>query len=354
MSPPEIGVTGIGLRTSVGNDSIQSAAIVRAGLDRFAAWPDFPLWVEDEPTLVVAGTRPLLGDGPWTSKIEPLIGAPTREALWTARLFDLASVRMGAWLAVPHRDRPGTTHERHALFVSELSRDWPGDLQPAQVKVVAADHVGGLLALDEAVRDLSAGRIDYAIVGAVDSFLHGPVLEQLLAQGRLKSLATAAGLIPGEAGAVLVLETVAAARRRSVPVLARVGALAIDREAAYSPEAPVRGEAMARALRAVLEREETASFHRVLVDLSGERWRFLEWAVAETRALSRLPAGYVLEHPADRLGDVGAASALVFAALTVRAFNRGYAGPGSVLLATASAQGERAALALHPPHESKG
>lgn len=350
MSSSEIGVTGVGMRTSVGNDAIQSAAIARAGMDRFVAWPDFPLWVEDEPALVVAALRPLLGDGPWTSKIEALIGAPTREALWAARLFDLVGVRVGAWLAVPQCDRPGTTRERHALFVSELSRDWPGNLQAAQVKVVAADHAGGLMAIDEAVRELSAGRIDCAIVGALDSLLHGPVLEDLHAQGRLKSLATSEGLIPGEAGAVLVLETVAAARRRSVPVLARVGALAVDREAtAYSPEAPIRGEAMARALRSVLEREKTASFHRVLVDLSGERWRFLEWALAETRSLSRLPAGYVLDHPADRLGDVGAASALVFAALAVRAFIRGYAGSGSVLLATASAQGERAALALHPP-----
>src|SRR5262249_36942600 len=89
--------------------------------------------------------------------------------------------------------------------------------------------------------------------------------------------------------------------------------------------------------------------HRVITDMSGERWRALEWALVETRCLNVLATGWQHWHPADCFGDIGAASSVAHAALAARAFERGYAGAGGVLLFAASQRGERAAATLWPP-----
>jgi 3-oxoacyl-[acyl-carrier-protein] synthase-1 len=147
----------------------------------------------------------------------------------------------------------------------------------------------------------------------------------------------------------LVLERADQASRRGATPLARLGEIVMEREPVpLGPEQPITGEALSRAVNALFAVEAPAGIQRVHVDLSGERWRFLEWALVETRCSMRLPAGWRLCHPADCLGDVGAATGLVHVALVVRSFERRYAGGGSAVVINASADGERAAAVIHP------
>jgi 3-oxoacyl-[acyl-carrier-protein] synthase-1 len=86
----------------------------------------------------------------------------------------------------------------------------------------------------------------------------------------------------------------------------------------------------------------------VLTDLNGERWRFLEWALASSPALLGLPPDWRLWHPADCFGDVGAATGAVHLCLAARAFERGYAVGDGVIIFNAAETGERASLCVHP------
>src|SRR5207247_7451298 len=127
-----------------------------------------------------------------------------------------------------------------------------------------------------------------------------------------------------------------------------VGTVKVEREPTpLGPDHPITADALSRAVHATLEAEDPSRLHGVLVDLSGERWRFLEWALAETRFSMRLPAGWRLWHPADCIGDVGAATGLVHVALAVRAFARDYAGGGSVLVDNSPERCERFAACIH-------
>jgi 3-oxoacyl-[acyl-carrier-protein] synthase-1 len=350
----DVVVTGIGLLTSVGHDAVQSAVAVRAGINRFRQWAEFPLATAEEPALVVAAVLPSLGNGPWVDKWEGLLDLPTREALWQAGLPEIPAgsaspVRLGAYLAIPAATRPGVSAEERAAFVAALNARWPGTRPHTSVAVTAADHAGGLVALAAAQRDLRARAIDVAVVGAIDSLLHEPHLAELLAAERLKTRLASEGLIPGEAAVALVLERADHASRRHATPLARLGEIVMEREpVSLGPEQPITGEALSRAVQALFALEAPGGLQRVYVDLSGERWRFLEWALVETRCSMRLPAGWRLCHPADCLGDVGAATGLVHAALVVRSFERRYAGGGSALVINASADGERAAAVIHP------
>jgi 3-oxoacyl-[acyl-carrier-protein] synthase-1 len=350
----DVVVTGIGLLTSVGRDAVQTAVAVRAGINRFRQWAEFPLATAEEPAVVVAAVLPSLGNGPWVDKWEALLELPTREALWQAGLPEIfaggaSATRLGAYLAVPAAARPGVSAEERAGFVTGLNARWPGTRPRTPVVVTSADHAGGLEALLAAQRDLRARAIDVAVVGAIDSHLHEPHLADLLAAERLKTLLGSEGLIPGEAGAVLVLERTDHATRRRANPLARLGEIVMEREPVpLGLEQPITGEALARSLQALFAHEAPAALQRVYVDLSGERWRFVEWALVETRCSMRFPAGWRLCHPADCLGDVGAATGLVHIALVVRSFARRYAGGGSALLINASAGGERATAVIHP------
>ncbi len=253
-------------------------------------------------------------------------------------------------MATPDPGRPGVSDSAQRLFAIEAREHCIAPARADEVHLIPGEHAAGLAALARAAADLRAGAADFAVVGAVDSLLHTPLLASLLAEGRLKSPARPAGLIPGEGAVVLLLERAADAARRGARPLARLGAIALETEAEpIGPGRPIRAEAAGRSVRAALaDSGGPGRIHRAICDLTGERWRSIEWALLETRCLGELAAGWRLWHPADCLGDLGAASGLAGVVLAVRAFARGYGGPDGVLISSASAAGQRAAACVFP------
>jgi 3-oxoacyl-[acyl-carrier-protein] synthase-1 len=349
------------MRTPVGNDAVQTASAVRAGVNRFGRWEAMDLEFDGEAGVIASVLPDDLGDAAWVEKAEEMAPGPIYEALWQAKLYDLVEVRQArgrahvtAYVATPYPDRPGVTQEAYRLFSLQAREHCIAPARADEVHLIPGDHVAGLAALARAVDDLRAGKTDVAVIGAVDSLLHGQLLTSLAAEGRLKTPLRPSGLIPGEAAVVLILERARDAAKRGAPVLGRVGAVAIDREETpLGPNQPIRAEGASRAVLAALERNGgPARVHRAIVDLTGERWRSLEWALVETRCLGELPYGWQLWHPADCVGDLGAATGLANVALALRAFARGYGGPDGVLISAAAARGERAATCVFPAQEA--
>src|SRR5262249_50016236 len=105
-------VTGIGMRTSVGQNAVQSCAAIRAGINRFGEWPfmDSPTDPDGGP-VIGAAVVPPLGCGSWVDKFFELATQPFLEALWHADLGEAVSQdkppRWGVFLGVPHDTRPG-------------------------------------------------------------------------------------------------------------------------------------------------------------------------------------------------------------------------------------------------------
>ena len=354
-------VTGMGMRTPIGNDAVQTASAVRAGINRFSRWEAIGLAFDDEAGVIGSYLPDDLGDAAWVEKAEELTPAPIHEALWQARLHDFVEARRSsprsrvvAYVATPYADRPGVSEQAYRLFAVQAREHCIAPARADEVQLVPGDHVAGLLALARATEDLRAGKADFAVIGAVDSLLHSTLLHALADEGRLKTPLHPAGLIPGEAAVVLVLERARDAARRGAPVLGRLGAVAVDREPTpLGAGQPIRAEGASRAIAAALDRNGgPAGIHRAIVDLTGERWRALEWALVETRCLGELPNNWQLWHPADCFGDLGAASSLAAVALALRAFARGYGGQGGVLVTAAAARGERAATCVFPNREA--
>ena len=356
MPGESIVVTGIGMQSAVGYHAMQTATSVRAGLNRFTEWKHFGV---DDAGIVASWIPPNLGDCSWCEKFLDLARAPLTEALWRARLWEFPYLlprsrrpaRIQALLGTPPSERPGVTPDEHREFAETIAEELFSETTPP-VALLPHEHASGVMAVASACELLQRGDCDICVVGAADSLLDSVFLQALLEEGRLKASNTSSGIIPGEAAAFLVLERESQARQRGAPPLVCIDAVGLEREEPWRQDAPVGGRGMTRALRSVLDAVGGAGeFGHVFCDLNGERWRFLEWALVEARCLGGLPRGRRLWHPADCLGDVGAAFGPVAVGLAIHAFQRGYAAKPRILITAASARGERAALSVSRPEE---
>lgn len=345
-------VTGIGMRTSVGQNAVQSCASVRAGINRFAEWPFMDSATDpDGGPVLGAAVTPELGSGSWVDKFFELATQPFLEALWSADLGELVTQekppRWGVCLGVPHDSRPGVSEEDAKLFQEAAADRDLFPVRPAKFDLFPNGHAAGLLALDQAAKSVAQGEIDFAVIGGVDSLLHGQCVHWLQRERKLLNKQNPAGLIPGEAAAFIVVESERHARARSAKVLARLTAVQLGKES-VPPGKPSSAEALTQVVRALLAAlpADQRNVLRIVIDLNGERWRFFEWSMADGRSPPPAPTFRQLWHPADCLGDVGAATGPALLAIAARAFERGYAVGDVLPVITSSESGERAAVAV--------
>jgi 3-oxoacyl-[acyl-carrier-protein] synthase-1 len=84
-------------------------------------------------------------------------------------------------------------------------------------------------------------------------------------------------------------------------------------------------------------------------DLNGESYRAREWGLSQVMLLEHFRRLKHIWHPADSLGDVGAASGAVLVSLAARAWDKEYAPAEKCLIFAGSDDGSRGALLLQRP-----
>ena len=209
-------------------------------------------------------------------------------------------------------------------------------------------HTAVFELLSEAQRIMAEGEADAVILLAVDSYFAAERLEVLDEAWRLRSARNVDGFTPGEAAAALFLEPLAARKRKAQAVL---GPVAIAEEAnLITSDKQSTGGALTTAVRRALAGSSTTGpCSWVLCDMNGESYRAYEWGLAMARVPARLGSVAKLSHPAECLGDVGAATGGVLLGVAATGFVRGYAPGGEALLWAASDGPTRAALRVEAP-----
>lgn len=361
MTPMPLAVTGLGMVTSLGWDVVSSCAAIRAGITR--PLPQHDVYVPDQDLLApvpvmghpVSGLTDGFGPmGRWLR----LAQASVEDLRATARLPPPSDVRFwsqtGLLCVLPHLD-PARYLEVQDFGPELMMSSWLERLvralgltaRPSSVHFVHAGHAGTALALQLAQQWLAVRQVERVLVLAVDSYLDETSLEWLLACRRLKTPDHPVGLMPGEAGSALLVESVASAHQRGAPVLATIAAVATGREAG-SPLAghPLPGEALTHAIDEVLpDRRSTEDRVGDLVcDLNGEPWRARAWGHAQVRLGDRLGNTARLMLPCVALGDVGAASGAVGVCIAARAFARRYATGERALVLSSAEHGDVGAI----------
>ena len=260
----------------------------------------------------------------------------------------LANVPREEWSEIPlllcvaERKRPGRGKGLDDQLFFDI-QETLGARFAAESAIIAAGRVGAGRALAEARRLIYEANARRAVIVAVDGLLSAATLGAYEREERLMTSYHRRGFIPGEAaGAMLV------ARPSGTPELVCAG-IGFGMEAAHiSSEEPLRAEGLTQAINAALV-DAGCQMHDLdfrIADISGEHFYFKEAALALARTLRRRKEDFDLWHPADCIGEVGAAAGIVMLALADAACRKSYAAGPNILAHMANDAGQRVAAVL--------
>lgn len=337
MSTPHIAIQGLGLVTAVGLGAQASCAAFRAKVGN----PTQTRYIDKAGEPIMAHQVPLAQ--PWIglTRLAKMAAISIEEALRALPRQEWGSMPM--LLCVAEAERPGRMQGLdEALFAqiqSELGVTFAG-----RSMVITQGRVAVAVALAQARALIAQGHCQRVLVAASDSLLNWPTMGHYEQAGRLLTSQNANGFMPGEgAGALLI-----GPAQGQAGELVCTG-LGFSREPAHlDSEAPLRADGLSQAIKAAMS-EAGRQIHDMdfrITDVSGEQYYFKEAALALSRTMRVLKEEFDIWHPAECMGEAGAAAGVAVVALAQAACRKGYAPGPNVLAHMANDAGQRAALAL--------
>lgn len=333
-------VAGIGMVTAIGDDTHNTIVALAAGArrvrraqlcdlagDRISGAFAFPVRSEHEGFARASVLA-------WPALVECL------EELTPARgPTALIACTPLPWGARAGRDAAASSpsHDNWPLVLDALANEIEtrGSVVPEALRIlIRRGHAGGFLAMRAAAQLFDRGEAAQAVIVGLDTHGEPATLEHLDRMGLLKSRRTPNGFLPGEAAAALCVRPVTGRERGA-------GVRSIGIEVETGPPAGAR--AITAAVQQALDSwgGDASSIGAVAIDLNGEADRQKEWCYAATHTVYKNHATPVLLHPADRLGDIGAASVPLLVGLVISAQT-----PGPALIVASSRDGLRGAAVV--------
>jgi len=369
-----IGVSGLGMVSSLGHSVVSSCAAARAGILRafeLKDGEDYNHVPGHEGTVTAHPIRHLTEGFSGLGRLVRLT-LPSLEDLRNYSRLSHADLQTAGILlnlsdgyfvnALLQREADDTrapTHddepiEGHALLQDECERLFFPRLcelakvhfHPRYQKVFFGGSAGFASVLKIAFELLRTRRLERCIVGGVDSLVDPQALHALAELGVLKTSNHPVGLMPGEVAALLLLERRDAASKRGAQIQALLEDPGMESEDIHRFSGkPPQGAPLAKTISHTLLEMEGHSPGLLIGNLNGDDWKAQEWG----NALIRLPRSIRdtrLWLPALAWGDTGAAVGAVSVCMAVRAFERGYAGTTDALIWLSSESGAKSAFHL--------
>jgi 3-oxoacyl-[acyl-carrier-protein] synthase-1 len=343
-------ITHVGAVTSMGLSAAETAFVYRAqgtGL-RLSALAD----PETGEALLVGGLPTLEPTLVGAERVVEL-GKLALDDLWADGGSTLAGRRLHLWLCLDEwltdRDERGVVP---SIEVSQRlrihARSRFGEQLQVHVCALGAASPGRIL--DDALGELARGECEGVILGGAHSDQCPARLARLSRQRRLYSSENTDGVLPGEGAGFVALLEPAGARRVGLSARAQLVALGTGHDKARPDNHESAFEAAGLTL-AVRRATETLRAHGQRVgwqfnDLACEAYRLSEWISVMTRTQAIWEEPQVSEAPAQRLGNLGAATVPVQLALATEAWRRGYAPHSRLLCFAGSDDGFRVAVSV--------
>jgi 3-oxoacyl-[acyl-carrier-protein] synthase-1 len=343
---PAAHIVALGARTAVGLRPETAAAAIRAGISLAQEHPYY-IDAHGEPLLAAYDTQ-LDQELSGSERIVALAKHCLRQL--AIRLPPHVELDLPLLLSTPE-PRPGFA----SVDEQQLERALVGGhgrLRIRSVHTASRGHAGGLEAMHEAVRLVSSTPDQACVVGGADSWLDPPTLAWLSSSRRIAETDARSAFIPGEGACFALVVSQAARRSLAMPSLATIRGSGVANEpCSLRSGLDNLGHGLTAALRDACAALDDAAgpVDEIYCDLNGENYRAQEWglAILRTHAWLRDPAGHIT--PADRWGDLGAATGTALAMLPIAAWQRGYARGPLALLFAGSDSGRRAAVLLERP-----
>ena len=352
---PELCVTGLGLVTSVGHDHKTACASIRAGLKRSQLLGNYYLFTKkpfEDPDDGYVGGHPVL-DGDFndrTARMAALLSMAFQDLIRQESGRELLAEIPPFWLALPEKER----HTVDDLALKNQLKANPAiPFDEAGFRFFQNGHAGMIVALAEAAKAMAMGMFHRVLIAGADSLIGVKDLKRFNRLGRLKTVLNPAGLMPGEAASVIILETLESAikRKANIHFVVRSFALATEEKTVLS-ENPQGGDGLSKAISSFFDQGKHAprSLDALISDMNGEEYRADELSIVYSRVMGKVDGEKNMIFPARCIGDTGAASPGVAFCIASRAMERGYLsrepgkGSGYGLVLASSDTGERGAV----------
>jgi 3-oxoacyl-[acyl-carrier-protein] synthase I len=333
-------VAGAGMVTGVGLSAPASCAAMRCRINHFEETGFL-----DRAGEWIIGSQVRLEE-PWrgVTKLVKMAASAIQECLGELPNPLGTAAQLPVVLCIAEEDRPGRLPGLGGPVLLEIEQEIGMKFHPDS-SIVAQGRVGGAVALMRAQKLLAERRHAYVLVGGVDTYLTAPTLAAFEERHRLLTIANSDGFIPGEAAAAVLLRDATA--QAGLSVVCR--GMGFARESAtVESDKPLRSDGMVAAMKAALEAAGIGLEkvdHR-MSDASGEQYRFKELALALGRVLRQRKEIFGIWHPADSIGETGAAVLPAMLGELYFAARKRYL-PGSTVIAHLSNDDDkRAALVL--------
>jgi len=333
-----LAITGCGMVTGVGLSAPASCASIRCAIDNFTETN----FKDKSGEFIIGCAVPL--EQPWRGKTKLLKMAAIAIDECLSVNKEIVPNLTPLLLCVSDQERKGRVIDDDKQFFLDLQSEL-GLTFHEKSYVVAKGHVAVAMALNYARILLQESNINHVLIAATDSLLVWPTLAHYVEHERLLTSKNSNGFIPGEAGAALVVE-LADSRAKNQLICQGLG-FGVEKAHVYSEE-PLRADGLVAAIRESLKDagygESVLDFK--ITDLSGEHYYFKEASLAFSRIDRTKREEFDIWHPADCVGEVGAALGLVMIAVLKAACEKAYTKGNHMLAHLGNDDGQRSSMVL--------
>ncbi len=338
MSRP-VSILASGMVTCVGLDAPSSCAAIRCAIDNFSE----TRFMDKGGEWIIGAQVPL--EQPWRGlpKLVHMAVPAIRECL--AHIGSVRPDQIPLLLGVAEKERPGRLEGLDDQLFQQIQNEL-GVRFHHRSGVIAKGRVAGAVAVGAARELIYKEKVPFCVVAGVDTYLIAATLAAYEGKARLLTSQNSNGFTPGEAAASILIGP-----RSEKAELVCYGIGTGQESATIESDEPLRANGLVQAFIAAFG-DAQRGYDQIdyrLTDANGEQYWFKEAALAMTRTLRSRKEFFDIWHPADCIGETGAAGICSGLAVALAAACKRYApGPG-VLCHFGSDDGQRFALVLGNP-----
>ena len=322
-------ITGINNITPVGDSAEMTAVSIRAGISRLEYSNYF---FDSEHNSIkqscIDGFDKNSFDKNSKDSSEPFMNGIAKKCLndFLNQTFkeSTAPEKIHFLIGLPSEQRPGEKFDS-----SDLVKEINVYTSEVITEQFTTGNPSAIHALERAVEIINAKPDALCIVGVIDSLLEPATLDWFEEKKRLNSESEGRNqsFSASQAVAFFSVESKKSATDRKRTILAGINGFKTTKEPApFVTDKPSKGEGLTTAVRSALAAEATTpeSIDHVMCDMNGEFYRSKEWGYAELRCLGNSNKSRKLWHPADCIGNSGAASAGVLLTIAVEGLQKSW------------------------------
>ncbi len=334
----KLAVLASGMVTGVGLNAPSSCAAIRCGINNFQE----TRFMDRGGEWITGSMVPL--EKPWRglAKLKHMVVPAIRECL--AAINGVKYENIPLYLCVAEKDRPGRLAGLDEQLFAEIEEELGATFHP-QSSVIAEGRVGSVRAIRQAMEMMGRGQVSYCIVAGVDTFLVAETLSAYEDKMRLLTEENSNGFISGEAGAAVLLSP-AGSVSESGMIVQGIGFG--TEKATIESEEPLRADGLVQAFREAFLTSGLSmeDMDYRITDANGEQYIFKEGDLGVTRTLRKHKGEFDIWHPAECIGEVGAATVPCIVSVAEASARKGYSRGDNVLCHFGNDNGDRAALIL--------